>query len=89
MTDIALSVPAVRRPWTRAWIGASLLLAAVVVALVLFWPSGDGTSSAGRVQIPQRVITQAEQEREAWANVAQLVAAHQQRASLCRMGRPC
>jgi len=44
--------------------------------------------AAPRPDIPQQLITQAAQERAAWANVDALIAAQQADAT-CRAGRPC
>lgn len=88
MSELAVTLPEANTRWTRVVVATTLLVAAIVVAIALFWPTGGGVEPANRIDIPQRLITQAEQERAAWGQVEKLIAEQQSRDA-CRMGRPC
>jgi hypothetical protein len=88
MAELVVTVAETHHRWTRAVVAAALLFAVVVVAIVLSWPTGGGSKPVNDFDIPQRLITQAEQERLAWDQVGKLIE-EQQSASSCRMRRPC
>lgn len=84
MAELVVSVPEAHPRWAQRIVATALVVAALVVTLALLWP---GTSKpVSGFDIPQRLVTQAEQETGSWEQLGSLLEGSQ---FTCRMGRPC